>query len=99
MKVLYVAPRILTDELLPMTLTPAPSELVRTLVGRVEVLLASEETALLAAFKTAAQAQGPLPIDSLGRFAEPKVRRLLSINTDPEIDRYVRSNFNFDSQD
>ncbi len=35
---LYILPRTWTDSLLPMTMTPAPTELNRVLVGRVEVM-------------------------------------------------------------
>jgi hypothetical protein len=35
---LYILPRTWTDSLLPMTITPAPTELNRVLVGRVEVM-------------------------------------------------------------
>jgi hypothetical protein len=36
LRVLYVVPRRITDELLPLTLEPTPDELVRTLVGRLD---------------------------------------------------------------
>jgi hypothetical protein len=38
LRVLYVVPRRLTDEVLPLAITPPPSALVRVLVGRTEVL-------------------------------------------------------------
>jgi hypothetical protein len=38
LRVLYVVPRRLTDEVLPLTITPPPSSLVRVLIGRAEVL-------------------------------------------------------------
>ena len=38
LRVLYVVPRRLTDEVLPLAITPSPAELVRVLIGRAEVL-------------------------------------------------------------
>lgn len=81
LRVLYVVPRAWTDRLLPIRVTPAPKELVRTLVGRIEVLT----PALQAATWEHIEALGESPtwevleatIDALGRFAEPRVRQAL----------------------
>ncbi|MCC6995946.1 MAG: hypothetical protein IT370_15160 [Deltaproteobacteria bacterium] len=79
LRVLYVVPRAWTDRLLPMRVTPAPTELVRTLVGRVEVLTAAEELDILGRVKAAARAGQPLAPAEFGRFAEPKLRRALEL--------------------
>ena len=42
-RVLYVLSRTETDNILPIKINPQPEELVRTLVGRVEILTALEE--------------------------------------------------------
>jgi hypothetical protein len=84
LRILYVVPRAWTDSLLPLTIDPAPRELVRTLVGRVEVLAPSEESDLRARVAAAAGI-GALPtglIQELGRLAEPKLRRALELTTD-----------------
>lgn len=39
LRVLYIVPARLTDEVLPLSITPSPSSVVRVLVGRAEVLL------------------------------------------------------------
>jgi len=63
-----------TENLLPLTMTPQPTELVRTLVGRIEILTYQEEQELITQI---AQRVGiPFPIESLGRLAEPKLRRI-----------------------
>ncbi len=85
LRVLYVVPRAWTDSLLPLTVEPTPRELVRTLVGRVEILAPAEERELLARV-VAAAAAGLAPatvIQQLGRLAEPKLRRALELTTDP----------------
>jgi hypothetical protein len=79
LRVLYVLPRAWTDQLLPLHLQPAPSELVRTLVGRIEVMTGAEEERLLAIFQHADAKQIHLEVSKLGRFAEPKLRRIAEL--------------------
>jgi hypothetical protein len=75
LRVLYVLPRAWTDALLPIRISPAPSELVRTLVGRVEVFSREEELALAVRIESAATSRATMDIRPLGAFAEPKLRR------------------------
>jgi hypothetical protein len=87
LRVLYVVPRAWTDKLLPLTVEPTPTAVVRTLVGRVELLAPSEERTLLARVADASTRALP-PADvitSLGRLAEPKLRRALELATDPAV--------------
>ena len=42
-RLLYVVPRPVTDQLLPLTIEPAPQECVRVLVGRLEILPPDQE--------------------------------------------------------
>ena len=46
-RIFYMVPREMTDKLLPLTISPAPDESVRVLVGRVEVMSPSVERQLL----------------------------------------------------
>jgi hypothetical protein len=46
-RLFYIVPRRVTDELLPLRLDPAPRELVRVLVGRMEIMTPSEEQKIL----------------------------------------------------
>ena len=46
-RIFYMVPREITDKLLPLTISPAPDETVRVLVGRVEVMPPSVEKQLL----------------------------------------------------
>jgi len=83
-RVLYTLPRAWTDRTLPLTVTPAPHQTVRVMVGRAEVITPAIETAVLAQLQRfisaepAARAQ--IAADTralgLGRFLEPTVRRL-----------------------
>ncbi len=87
LRILYVLPRAWTNSLLPLTIEPAPTELVRTLVGRVEVLAPSEERELVSLVTNASQVARPAAdvITQLGRLAEPKLRRALELTTDPAV--------------
>jgi hypothetical protein len=77
LRVLYVLPRAWTDRTLPMTLNPKPSELVRVMVGRAEVLTPVLEQRLSAELAKAnggdAQARELVvnEFKKLGRFAQP----------------------------
>ncbi|MCB9643487.1 MAG: hypothetical protein H6728_10495 [Myxococcales bacterium] len=75
-RLLYIVPRAQTDALLPIDITPKPTELVRTLVGRVEIFLASEEKALMEKLRVAHEQKQTLNLNDLGRFVEPRLRRV-----------------------
>jgi hypothetical protein len=103
-RVLYVVPREWTDELLPLSMTPKPEpeDLVRVLVGRVEVLTAAAEHHLLAAvtrltYKNYDNVQQMMEDEMLvreqGRFAEAKLTRVLQLTNDPKVHAAVRGLF------
>jgi hypothetical protein len=79
-RVLYILPRPWTDRTLPVSINPAPRELVRVMVGRAEVLTPSLKQRLATEARDAngtdAQARERLSADlkKLGRFAEPALR-------------------------
>ncbi len=76
LRLLYVLPRAEADEVLPLTITPAPEQLERVFVGRIEVLLDTEEAAILG--RVLVERDNFVP-SSLGRFAEPMLRRTLEV--------------------
>jgi hypothetical protein len=79
-RVLYILPRTWTDETLPLTLNPKPTNLVRVMVGRAEILTPKTEKVLSDALVKAAQGGADerkaavRELKSLGRFAEPALR-------------------------
>jgi len=66
LRVFYVLPRKATDAARPLSIDPNPDELVRVLVGRVEVITPEMEARVLADPK------------AYGRFAEPVLKRALA---------------------
>lgn len=96
LRVLYVLPRKETDQILPIKISPAPTELVRTLVGRIEILTHQEERALLLTAEMAVtRPDGPQQFRqaaaALGRFREPKLKRVLQLTDDAKVKNAIQS--------
>ncbi len=73
-RLLYLVPRARTDELLPLTVDPKPTELVRVLVGRHDFLTPEQETQAerLVERERAAQAEiqaAEQELNKIGRFS------------------------------
>jgi hypothetical protein len=66
-RVLYLLPRAWTDQILPITVTPAPRELVRVMVGRAEIIPPATQRALTR-LQTKAGAKDPVAEFELKRF-------------------------------
>jgi hypothetical protein len=83
MRVFYILPRQTTDAVLPITIEPRPAELVRVLVGRVEVITPEMEksvqsqVSLLGDPSPEVRKTAMLDIRKYGRFSEPILRRIL----------------------
>ena len=84
LRVFYLLPRRTTDELLPVTIEPRPTELVRVLVGRAEVITpemerhVQQQVGLLGQPSPRVQETARREIQKYGRFAEPILKRLLA---------------------
>ncbi len=84
LRVFYILPRNATDAILPITIKPRPSELVRVFVGRSEIITPEMEREILTAVKLFG---GDSPesrkaaINSVrryGRFADPVLREAMN---------------------
>ena len=77
LRVLYTLPRPWTDRTLPISIKPGPSNLVRVMVGRAEILSPGLEQRLTDSLTKASQgdnqarAEAQAQLQKLGRFAEP----------------------------
>jgi hypothetical protein len=78
LRVLYLLSREETEKLLPMRISPQPDQVVRTLVGRIEILTDAEEQELLQLAEYTPVRQ---LVEKFGRFAQAKVLRLIAIST------------------
>src|SRR5437764_7242505 len=90
-RVFYILPRQTTDAVLPVTIDPRPSELVRVLVGRAEVITPEMERNVQ---QQVSQLGDPSPqvrdtamqeIRKYGRFSEPILKRLLITEKDASV--------------
>jgi hypothetical protein len=96
LRLFYIVPRSVTDQMLPLTVDPPADETVRVLVGRLELLPPDQEASLASAVtryrlarETILAANGdihslPLPaeLQQLGRFAEPALTRIRELAQD-----------------
>jgi len=76
LRLLYILPRAEVDSVLPLTITPKPDSLVRVFVGRIEVMLDTQEQQIL---KDVLAKKDDFDVNSLGRFAEPMLRRVMDV--------------------
>jgi hypothetical protein len=84
-RLLYLVPEKQTNELLPLTIEPAPDESVRILVGRLETLT-PEDCRRLVEVVTTADAKSELvqsELKTLGRFAEPAIQFVIGQEEEP----------------
>jgi tetratricopeptide (TPR) repeat protein len=95
-RVLFVLPQSWTDEFIPIRIDPKPAQLVRVMVGRVELLDEKRErdaeSAIrdLAAPDAAVREKAFAALRGEGRYVEPIVRRTLSTTTDERVRTLAR---------
>ncbi len=78
LRVMAVLPTARTEALLPLTLDPAPSECVRVLVARLELISPEQQQALCERLAQAPDLEaGRTELRRFGRFAEPVLQHLL----------------------
>jgi hypothetical protein len=91
-RVLFLLPQSWTDRFIPMKIDPRPDEVVRVMVGRIELLtpererLVEEAIARLASPDPIAREDAFATLRDQGRYVEPIVRRTMESTTD----EYVR---------
>lgn len=90
-RVLVVLPQSWTDRFIPMRITPVPTELVRVMVGRIELLDPDRERRAEAAIRDLASPDAAVrdgafeALRAEGRYVEPIVRRALRTTTDERV--------------
>jgi hypothetical protein len=87
-RVLFVLPQSWTDAFIPISVVPEPKQIVRVMVGRLELLtqkrelLAESAVRGLAAPDPAARQRAYQFLHAQGRYVEPIVRRVMRTTTD-----------------
>jgi hypothetical protein len=91
LRVLYVLPRATVDEVIPIRIEPTPRELVRVMVGRVEVLTPATErkvenaVANLTSKDPRVRQAAQSVLNQLGRIQEPVLRRVAALTRDADV--------------
>jgi hypothetical protein len=90
-RLLYLIPQSWTEQSIPLSLSPAPEELLRVMLIRVEVISPEQEAQDVAASLAfdSAPASAAAHFQALGRFAEPRLRRALSLSPSAAGDAYL----------
>ena len=78
-RLIYVMPAGAVDTILPLQIEPAPSQIARVFVGRIELLTPRTTQTVEEALVNG----DPSTIDRFGRFLEPIVRRIQAGAGDP----------------
>jgi hypothetical protein len=102
-RVLYVVPRAFVDSVLPLDITPAPAQITRVFVGRIELITPATQQAVESAFTT----NNRDTIAEYSRFLEPILRSMAESAPDEatrdRIDGYLNTALNtyitFDTRD
>jgi hypothetical protein len=88
LRIFYILPRRTTDTVLPIQIEPQPTELVRVMVCRTEIITPEMETSIeesitnLDSPSAEKRLQAKQAIDKYGRFAEPVLKRVMQKTTD-----------------
>lgn len=91
MRLFYVVPRKLTDSILPLRIDPAPFELTRVLIGRMEVITPeveksiTQQVAKLGDSSADIRNEAATIIRKHGRFAEPVLRSIREETSDAKL--------------
>lgn len=90
-RVLCVLPQSWTDDFIPMTVVPQPKQVVRVMVGRVELMTPERERLAEAAVRSLADPDGPRRVQAFaylreqGRYVEPIIRRVQRTTSDENV--------------
>jgi hypothetical protein len=91
LRVFYVLPTKTTNEILPLTVTPMPKEIVRILVGRAEVITPEiekdvrKQVSLLKDSSAKVREEARENLQRHGRFYEPILKSILESETDAKV--------------
>jgi len=90
-RVLFVLPQSWTDAFIPMTISPEPAQIVRVMVGRIELLTAEREKLAENAVRnlgggSASERENAFRfLHEQGRYVEPIIRRVMKTTTDDAV--------------
>jgi hypothetical protein len=90
-RLLYIVPPAFVNEVLPLSVKPAPAQTVRVFVGRLELVTPATERELATAFA----AHDAATLKAYGRFLEPILATMVKKETNPARARRFQDYLNF----
>ena len=78
-RILYIVPRAFVESVLPLTIIPAPAQLTRVFVGRVELVTPVTQQAVESAFASGDRTT----LSKYNRFLEPILSAMIQSSADP----------------
>jgi hypothetical protein len=79
-RLFYIVPRATVDSILPLAIAPAPAQLVRAFVGRIELVTPATQQSV----EAAVAAHDFKALEKYGRFLEPIFNVILEKQSDPD---------------
>ena len=73
-RLIYIVPEKFVDGILPLSIHPAPAQIARVFVGRLELVTPATEKAVEAAFASRDNAR----LEKYGRFLEPILQTMMA---------------------
>ena len=89
-RLFYIVPRNFVDSVLPLSVSPVPTEITRVFVGRLELITPATEQAVESAFASGDRAT----LAKYSRFLEPILQTAIQQCTDPARQRRLTSYLN-----
>lgn len=90
-RLLYIVPPAFVNDVLPLSIHPAPAQTVRVFVGRLELVTPATEKAV----ETAFAAHDTATLNAYGRFLEPILATMAKKETNPARARRFQDYLNF----
>jgi hypothetical protein len=84
-RLIYIVPRQYVDSILPLTISPAPIQLARVFVGRIELVTPATENSVQAAIAS----HDGAALRKYGRFLYPIVNIILAKHSDPSAEDHL----------
>jgi hypothetical protein len=89
-RLFYIVPRSFVDSVLPLSISPTPTEITRVFVGRLELITPATEQAVESAFTSGDRAT----LAKYSRFLEPILQTMIQQSTDPARQRRLTAYLN-----
>jgi len=96
LRVFYVLPSVMADEILPLTVAPKPKETVRVFVGRAEIITpemeqdVKREVGLLRSTSAKVREQAQSNLKKHGRFYEPILKSILQNESNAAVRKQIQ---------